>query len=484
MSIGAQAGTVRPLRRELSRRGRAIGAAIAIGIASLIVPGCDRSSESPPIILILVDTLRADYLGTYGFQGPISPHLDAFASEAIVFERCFSQAPWTKPSIASLFTSLHPDVHRVFSHQGRFGDREKTLTTETLSEEAVTLAEALREGGYATGAFVANPWIRQAHGFGQGFDVYDSHAIGNSVRAEPLLKAASEWIDGLPPDRPYFVYIHLMDVHGPYDAPEEDYEAVRDSPEFGTERIPLARKEMKRAPNYLRRSPWARQNADDVRIWRGRYAANVHAADRRLGKFFEELRSAGILETALVVVTSDHGEQLYEHRSWDHGGSLYEEELHVPLIVRLPDGENGGLRVSSVVSLIDLMPTLITLAGAPEVDDLQGRDLSDSIDDRDDLESVAAFASAVKWKPELHSVRTERYKLIKNVKRAQGELYDLRTDPGETKKMDADSPPGKRMNGMLDAQSAENAARGRLDAGEAELPDRVRERLRALGYEE
>jgi arylsulfatase A-like enzyme len=458
-------------------------ALVALMLGALTLPACERSA-SPPIILILVDTLRADYLGAYGFDGGISPNIDALASESVVFERCFSQAPWTKPSIASLFTSLQPAVHQVLTHQGRFGKRDERPTTETLSEEVVTLAEALRAAGYATGAFVANPWIRKTHGFGQGFDVYDSQATGNATRAEPVFKAARAWIEELSAARPYFAYIHLMDVHGPYNASDADYEAVRHSPEFGTEPIALTPAQIRSAPNYLRRSRWAREGANDTRVWRGRYAANVYAGDRRLGKFFDELRADRTLTKAIVVLTADHGEQLHEHGMWDHGNSLYDEELHVPLIVRLPGGRNGGRKVSEVVSLIDVMPTLVKLAGAAAVDGVQGRDLSPAFEPGGAIESVASFATAVKWKPALRSVRTERYKLIKNADRSRTELYDVEADPRETAAISNDAAALAQVDALLTAQNSRNQKRGTLAGGEAELPARVRERLRALGYDE
>lgn len=457
---------------------------VAVTLGLLTLCACQRASSAPPIIMILVDTLRADYLGAYGFEGEISPNIDAFAEEAVLFDNCFSQAPWTKPSIASLFTSLQPPVHRVYSHGGKFGARGDAERTETLSDEAVTLAEALKAGGYATAAFVANPWIRQKHGFGQGFDVFDSHASGNGVVAEPILAAARKWMAGVPAGQPYFAYVHLMDVHGPYDAPDEDYDAVRDSPEFGSEPEPLTRSQIGRVPSYLRRSPWVR-GAVDLRLWRARYAANVHALDRRLGPFFEELREAGVLDAALVVITADHGEQLYEHGGWDHGNSLYDEELHVPLIIRLPRGGNQGHRVDAVVSLVDVMPTLIGFARAPGVDGLQGRDLSGSIGaESRSLASVASFATAVKWKPELRSLRTERYKLIKKGESSRRQLYDLRSDPGELVNIAEVSPAYAAVNELLTEQMARNSTRGELHGAPAPLPARVRERLRALGYYE
>jgi arylsulfatase A-like enzyme len=431
--------------------------------------------------MILVDTLRADYLGMYGFEGNVSPHLDRLAKSAVVFRNCFSQAPWTKPSIASLFTSLQVPVHQVESHDGKFGSRVARGMTDTLAAEAVTLAEVLKNGGYATAAFVVNPWISVRHGFGQGFDVFDTESKGNGVKGDPVLAAAAKWIEAQPPTQPYFAYIHLMDVHGPYNAPQADYEAVQDSPGLGQSRE-LTRSEFVGIPGYLRRARWVDARGRDLRIWRGRYAAQVHAMDRRVGGFVKQLRALGALDRAVFVITSDHGEQLFEHGQWDHGYSLYDEELHVPLIIRLPGAQAGGHSVEQGVSLVDVMPTLIGLAGLPAVDGLQGKDLGPLLQG-DDGESLPSYASAVKNKPTLQSARTDSHKLIRDTQTGERQLYDLEEDPGERQVVD-DAAALARMEAVLAEQAERNRARGKLAPGRGRLSEVVRERLRALGYEE
>jgi arylsulfatase A-like enzyme len=472
-------------------RGWFIASVLAL---SLGLAGCEFDSEPggpPPIILLMVDTLRADYLGAYGFDGDVSPNLDRFASESVVFRKCFSQAPWTKPSIASLFTSLHVPVHGLRSHGGRFGRsasserKPRRPATDTLDEDVTTLAEALRAAGYATGAFIVNPWIRAAHGFGQGFDVFKTEGAGNAVTAERPFAAARKWMEDLKESQAFFLYIHLMDVHGPYNAPEEDYDAVRRSRSLGDEQK-LGKKQLAQMPPYLRRSAWFPRESGSTREIRARYAAGIRAFDRRLADFLDGLRADGTLDEAIVILTSDHGEQLYEHRNWDHGNSLYDEELHVPLIIRLPGSRRTAAQVNRIVSLIDLMPTVLALVGVPEVDGLQGEDLHALLDGgavgRDHAET---FATAVKWKPSLYSARTETYKLIKDTERsdAGGELYDLQRDPAETKAV-GEPPALKAMEDALKGFFAANERRERLEPGSAEIAPDVQERLRALGYDE
>jgi arylsulfatase A-like enzyme len=482
MTDGRHSGVAARLRAWL------VASVLALSLGLI---GCEFDSEPagpPPIILLMVDTLRADYLGAYGFDGDVSPNLDRFASESVVFRKCFSQAPWTKPSIASLFTSLHVPVHGLHSHGGRFGRRasmERRPATDTLDEDVTTLAEALRDAGYVTGAFIINPWIRAAHGFGQGFDVFKTEGAGNAVTAERPFAAARKWMEDLEESQAFFLYIHLMDVHGPYNAPEEDYNAVRQSRSLGDEQR-LGKKQLRQMPPYLRRNAWFPREDGSTREIRARYAAGIRAFDRRLANFLNGLRDDGTLDEAIVILTSDHGEQLYEHHNWDHGNSLYDEELHVPLIIRLPGPHRTGSQVNRIVSLIDLMPTILALAGVPDVEGLQGEDLHALLDGgevgRDHAET---FATAVKWKPSLYSARTETHKLIKDMDRtdAGSELYDLQRDPAETRAV-GEPQALQAMEDTLKGFFAANERRERLEPGSAEIAPDVQERLRALGYDE
>ncbi|MEW6270922.1 MAG: sulfatase [Thermodesulfobacteriota bacterium] len=474
-----------------SRRRRLVLAGLAAGVIvlALVAARAWRPAEParrPSIVFLLVDTLRADALGAYGFQGPVSPRLDALAEESVLFERAFSQAPWTKPSIASLLTSLQPDTHRVLSHRGQYGDREQAAgeTTEVLPADAVTLAEALRDAGYATAAFVANPWLLVEHGFGQGFDVFDARPLlGKPPVATVLLRRARRWLARRDPERPFFLYLHFMDVHGPYDAPDADYEAVRASPGLPASRT-LTAAETAGLPPYLLRARWAADpGADDLRTWHARYAAGVHALDRQLGPFLDRLEASGVLDDAIVVLTSDHGEELLEHGGWDHGHRLYDEQIRVPLLIRLPRGASGGRRVDEVVSLVDLMPTLLARAGAPAPPPTQGRDLSPLLEGADSAGPGTTFAGAVKWNPEMRSVRTAAAKLIRDGRAGAAQAFDLTRDPGEQHDVAREEP---QLVAELEASLAEHrralAAQPALAPEQVEISGETRERLEALGY--
>jgi hypothetical protein len=317
----------------------------------------------PSIVLVLVDTLRRDYLGFHGFDGPISPNLDRLARESVVFDNAFTQAPWTKPSVASLFTSLHPDTHGLDNHEGLFGPRQnQALTTGVLPAEAVTLAEALKGAGYRTAAFVANPWIHGRYGFEQGFDSYEV------VETLPGILERARGFVRKDEGRPFFLYLHFMDVHGPYDAPEEDFQAMGTSPSLAVRTEPPAGV-LGKLPPYLAGIPWFGDEEFQNRTFgevisfrltrsltvRARYAANVLDFDRRIAPFLNDVRNSELDQNTILVLTSDHGEELLEHGGWDHGFNLYEHQIRVPLLIRTT-GARDRARVTRAANLVDVMP--------------------------------------------------------------------------------------------------------------------------------
>jgi arylsulfatase A-like enzyme len=438
--------------------------------------------RQPNIVLVLVDTLRRDYLGFHGFEGEISPNLDWLAKESVVFDNAFTQAPLTKPSVASLFTSLAPDRHGLDNHEGLFGPREsQALATGVLPAEAVTLAEALKAAGYRTAAFVANPWLDARYGFDQGFDSYEIVEALASIleRARGLVREA----DG----RPFFLYLHFMDVHGPYDAPEEDFEAMATSGSLDVRSRPGDRVEL---PMYLQGIPWfgseefESRGFDEVisfrltrsRTVRARYAGNVRDFDRRIAPFLDEIRSSELNESTIVLLTADHGEELLEHGGFDHGFNLYDHQIRVPLLIRVP-GARDSRRLTQAANLVDVMPTLLALASADPPRGVDGRDLFAA-----GATSAASFSAATKHREGVRAVRTERYKLILDGKTGAASLFDLVADPAEYHDVAASSEAQTKELLTLLSRHIDEAGRSRLRPESAAIPDEIRKRLEALGY--
>jgi arylsulfatase A-like enzyme len=468
--------------RSLSRR--IVRAATAFALV-LPMASCGTlvRDPRPSIVMIVIDTLRADYLGSYGFEGPISPHIDRLASESVVFESCWSQAPWTTPSVASMMTSQWPDLYGVLLPRGAPRDHSqwRRQWNPAVPASATTLAESLRASGYRTAAFVANPFLIDGLGFSQGFDVFDARRARAADRsAQRLLEDSASWLgEAMDGGSPYFLYLHLMDVHGPYTAHPRHVVAVEDSPGLGADHT-LSNAEYDRIQPYLRKPRWARQpGSRSVRQWRARYAAGIHAADHQLGELFERLRSHPRWSNTVVVVTSDHGEELFDHGGWDHGFSLYQHQLHVPLILRNPTDSQPARRVTSRVGLVDLMPTLLALAGQDAQTGLAGRDLFGPRSSA----PRPLFASCNKDRPDEATVVVGPFKLITDLEAGSRRLFNLAQDPHEIVDLSTTAvAETAELQSVLETVAASRRYSAAGSQPLVELSDEQLESLRELGY--
>jgi arylsulfatase A-like enzyme len=434
----------------------------------------DLTAEKPSIVIVLVDALRTDYLGCYGFSGEISPTVDQIANDSLTFTRAFSQAPWTKPSGASLMTSLHPQSHGV----RRTGRRSRGLrpTIGVLKPDVDTLAETLHGAGYQTAAFVANPWVVVKYGFDQGFETFEQ----TGLQGDYLLQRATAWLKARDASRPFFLYLHLMEVHGPYDAPYEDYLAMRRVPELNSDRQ-LSPRQVKYLDSPQLHWPDPEQKTQ-LSSWKARYAAGVREMDRYLASFVAEPPMKSLLPESIFVFTSDHGEEFLEHGNLGHGRGLCDHQLRIPLLMRLPKKYGRGRSIDNVVNLIDLMPTLLRAAGLEAPPYVQGRDLSPLIfSEETGTAPGIAYSTCMMKNPDLHSVRVTDYKLIKDVREGTFEFFDLARDPQE---QEAVSEPAELIQQLEERLSAflSGAVDMTLDVeSEVDTPE-VIERLKALGY--
>ncbi len=410
------------------------GAALVVAVGGCRAGrGPERTAGPVPprsIVLVTIDTLRVDRLGSYGSARGLTPALDRFASHAVRFGAAITQAPLTVPAHATILTGLHPARHGVRTNDGF-----------RLDPRVPTLAEAMRARGYATGAFIGGYPLRAATGLARGFDRYDEEFLRQAGAverpADAVAQAALTWLDAQH-SRPVFAWLHLFDPHSPYTPPAPYAAAYPGAP----------------------------------------YDGEIAYTDAAIGRFFDGLRQRDRWSTALVIVVADHGESLGEHGERTHGTFLYDSTIRVPLIVKRPGPDADARLVEAPVETADLAPTIAALAGAtlPSAD---GRSLVPLLDGAaGDLERPAYAESYYQnvllgWSP-LRAVRTARWKFVEA---PRPELYDLDADPGERHNaIESRAALAAGLQKALPPQSDVATATPSMDAHDSA------ERLRALGY--
>ena len=449
--------------------GKAVFAAsmcvLVIAAAGVASARMSRGSPDPPLVIVSIDTLRADAMGCYGYSRNTTPRLDRFARDAVVFEQALSAAPWTLPSHATMMTSLFPSVHRADTYRSR------------IPRRVLTLAEVLRERGYDTRAVTSHLLLSRIYGFDQGF--YTLEMLGGA-RASEVTDAALSWVRRRDRRRPFFLFAHYFDPHADYDPPEPFRERFA---------IPYDGSVTGRREDFIE----GISEKKDFEYLRSLYDGEVAYTDREVGRLFDGLRELEIFDSALVVLLADHGEEFGEHFSLEHH-TLFEEVIHVPLILKPPAG--GGWtpgRVDRVVSLADLAPTVLELIGDPQPAFWQGRSLlplvnglsSTQWDDRAFSEQHADV-DPHGWQS--WSLRTRFQKAIRT---DNGEeiVFDFRWDPAELRGFAPADPVSQSLFTTLSDIVSANAGLSEKLLGSppahrqrAVLDRETEERLRALGY--
>ena len=401
----------------------------------------DRSRAEAPfrhVLLISIDTCRADRLSCYGYRRRTSPHIDELAREGVVFENALAPVPVTLPSHCTMLTGTNPPYHGVHDNVDyRLGLRN------------VTLAEWLKKRGFATGAVIAAKVLASRYAMDQGFDAYldrfdsEKSEVGIPQRiGEEASREALRWLEANH-GKPFFLFLHYYDPHQTYAPPE----------------------------------PFATQYKDD------RYAGEIAYVDRCIGQVVQKLKQWDIYDQTLIIITSDHGEMLGEHAELSHGFFIYRSALHVPLIFRLP-GQRGGRRVEQLVGIVDIVPTVCALAGIEPPAQLHGHDLSGFVNGgplppRDRLVYCESLVPTKYDTQGLVGLVAGGWKYIQTTR---PELYDLVRDPGESHNLAAQEQERaaqmrQRMRELLDRQLRRDGDGSRLQAE----PGEVR-RLQALGY--
>lgn len=448
-------------------------------------------ARRPNIVFVLVDTLRPDFLGAYGAKQAATPNIDALSADGTQFQHAVAAAPWTLPSVASLFTAVYPSVHKatLYGATSRPAAGRHAESVGTLNQEFVTLAEALRSAGYETAGFSANPFVTERNGFAQGFTTFDSRFASNTTAGSIVNKAFLDWLDKREKGRPFFAYLHYMDVHAPYLVHDEILNPLLAAMDKAPDKRRLEAAEVRAHPGYFAKNRQAyagrdmhSRNGEFAEYYRTLYEGCVREMDVHIGGLIDSMRQRGIWDDCYLVFTADHGEALGEHRIWSHGLSAHQNQLHVPLILRWPGDIPRGRKVANVVRLIDLYPTLLEQLGIVVPEGIQGTSLASLLREPPSDLALCAFAEGVKNKPNERAVVRDRWKLLV---RDDEELFDLDADPMELfNAAAANAAQLADLRSRLELQVAENAGRAAavVDAPRVPIGPKELERLKRLGY--
>jgi arylsulfatase A-like enzyme len=458
--------------RELPRLRRASPALLAC-VAALL-PACGRApAPRPNLLLVTLDTTRADHLGCYGYARNTSPHLDALAAEGVVHPPLLATSSWTLPTHASLFTGLYPSSHGArYDRDGPLSlsdgiegpARFRNYRVHGLAPGPPTLAALLRDAGYATAAVVAGPWMKRLFGLDRGFDAYDDSGVTDvkGVSAEAVTDAALRLLDGLARSgfaqgtpaagRPFFLFLNYYDPHSPY-RPPPGFAGAFFSPDS------------------------AEGDGDAV----DRYDAEILYTDFHLGRLFDALRERGLYDATWILVTADHGELFGEHDVRGHGKTLYEEVLRVPLIEKPAKGLELPPPGDGPLGQVDLMPRVLAALGLPVPAAVQG---SASPAAGRGLLAEVQPPEAFSVGGDFRMLRMGRYKLLWS-SRGEHRLHDLEADPRELENLAAREP--ERLHEML-ARLEQMVASLPRPAAAAGAPvavdEQTRRALERLGYAE
>jgi len=445
---------------------------LALLLATLASLACaEREATAPEprfnLILISIDTLRADHVGAYGYPLPTTPHIDAMAEHSVRFTSCVAHAPTTLASHASILTSLLPQ------HHGASISRESRL-----AQDAVPLAEVLAGHGYRTASFNGGIQLDAAYGLDRGFDVYESakshgalaqSLAGNEDRLRHGVERAIRWLDEA--ERPFFVFLHSYEIHHPY-TPDAELLRLFETDYAGD------------LPDHISVELLERINADgqplspeDLSHIVHAYDAELRSADAAIGRLVAYLQEKSLYEDTLIVITSDHGEEFGEHGwvGW-HAHSLYDELLLVPLIIKFPGSRLAGEVDALQARGVDIAPTVLAALGIEAPESYVGRDLSQGLGERT---PPAVSMHDVPGDVPLWTLRTGDWKL----KRVGAEmLFDLRADPGERHNAAAQHPEKADALRLL-GEKLLNERRRPADVA-APLSGDTQRQLRELGYVE
>jgi choline-sulfatase len=444
-------------------------------------------AKGPNVVFLMLDTVRADALSCYGGAEFPTPAIDRIAEDGVLFEQAVTPEPLTRPAVSSMFTGLYPRTHGVDTN------------TKALGPEFTTVAEAMRAAGYRTAAFTAASVLSAYYGTAQGFDYYSEPSepwwyprsdtalrslylsltsLGHwwvEIPADEVTRRAIRWL-GRNGDRPFFAFVHYFDAHAPYRPPRVYDFAAKE----GLAHIPAPYEDENErfSPDFVMPEHYLR------REWL-RYLGEIAFVDENVGRLLDYLDASGLSGNTIVVLVADHGESFAHHAYFSHGTRLYDEQVRVPFLVRGP-GIAGPRRIAGQVRLIDVCPTILTLAGVPLPGPVQGADLSPRITGSPEGSDLVAFCQTdLEDKRPLsgrasHGVRLPPWKYIETPDMGVVELYRLDADSDESDNVAAGEP---RVDAALAGALADwMATTTETEVAPSQLAPEAREALRALGY--
>ena len=439
----------------------------------VLLSGCGAAPPPAggPVVLVVVDTLRPDHLGLYGHSRDTSPELDAWAQAGRVYERAWSTSSWTLPSVASLFTGRLPSAHGAVAVLPL--PRENPLFGR-LPDAIPTLAERFSRAGYATAAFVTNPYLKPLLGLDRGFDVYDYAAASQSPgrRADSMVERALSWID-TSSQRPFFLLLHLIDPHMDYAAPPPQRGRFTQG-ETSRLELPVGSASSLREGRFPKPAGGAELGPEDWSFVSAAYDEEIAFVDAQLGRLRRGLEKRGILERGIVAFTADHGEEFFEHGGFEHGHSLHEEVVRVPLVF-WGAGVRAG-RERAPVSLADVADTLLEGAGLSAPEGSQGVSLWPNLSRGEPIaERTLHFQDVLYGEDRRGAVRWPWKAVVSDA--TGSEYWNLEEDPGEQVLPTGKIPPAVAR--LL----VEIQAQGHTGNAEATALDHeTRQELEALGY--
>jgi len=443
-------------------QGWRVATTLAAGL--VIAVACGEPREARHLVVVTLDTLRADRLGTYGYDRPTSPNLDRLARRGVRFDDAITASVSTPPSHATLFTGLLPPRHGL-----------RRLWGEALSPDALTLAEILAGQGFTTAAFVSALPVARNSGLAQGFDTYRQSGPHWPYRVAPQTNGAVErWLETKPAGR-LFLWVHYFDPHKPYraDAASRKALGVGGDPPFA---VPP------RSPTDAG-GDTPEYDPEIAELGRAVYDAEVRLTDRALGELLERLDAAGILENAVIAVVADHGELLGEHGYFFGHWDVFDETARVPFLLVDPSGRFAGHAVESTVRTADLLPTVLAWLGLAAPEPIDGRDLTPLLDGREEG-ARQAYTEQFEHFP-VRSLRAGPWLLVE-----KGDLEDdaetrvYRRDPGTGRVQEVDAAPPERIGALRRALHAAGDADGGIPRVRRRVNEETAEQLRALGYAE